>query len=120
MTQSTIKGRDLPERTFRFANDVKNLVKRVPDTIANREYSKQVIRSSGSVGANYIEADGALGKGDLLMKLRTSRRESRESRYWLRLLDVGSDRVVEVERIRLMQEAYELLLIFSSIIQKCS
>lgn len=118
--QPTSRRHDLPERTFQFALDVRNLIKKLPQTIANAEYSKQVVRSSGSVGANYIEADESLGKGDLLMKLRTSRREAKETRYWLRLLDVGNNAILETERQRLVQEAHELLLIVSAIIRKCS
>lgn len=65
MATTPVRKSDLAERTFRFADDVKNFIKLLPKTISNDEYFKQVIRSSGSVGANYIEADGALGKGDL-------------------------------------------------------
>jgi four helix bundle protein len=64
---------DLEERTFLFAQSVRGLVKRLPRTVCNIEDVKQVIRSSGSVGANYIEANEALGKKDFLLRLRIAR-----------------------------------------------
>jgi hypothetical protein len=74
---------DLEDRTLRFAKDIIAFVIMVPKTIPNLEISKQLIRSAGSVGANYIEANESLGKKDFLMKIRISRKESKESRYWL-------------------------------------
>jgi len=76
---------DLEERTYEFARCVRAFVKRLPRTIRNTEDVKQVVRSSGSVGANYIEANEALGKKDFRMRIRISRKESKETRYWLRL-----------------------------------
>ena len=111
---------NLQERMTVFALDVQRLVKQLPHSIANTEYSRQLIRSSSSIGANYIEADEALGKGDFMMKMRTSRREAKESRYWLRLLDVDAHEDLENRRRKLAQEAYEFLLILSAIIKKCS
>ncbi|MCE5276728.1 MAG: four helix bundle protein [Planctomycetaceae bacterium] len=78
------KPYDLEERTFEFARDVRLLVKRITLTIANIEDCKQLIRSSGSVGANYIEANESLGKKDFQMHVKISRKEAKESRYWLR------------------------------------
>ncbi len=109
---------DLEERTFVFAKEVRLFVKRIPKTIGNIEDAKQVIRSSGSVGANYLEADDNLGKKDEVHKIKISRKEARESRYWLRLLDTQENDSLEKERHRLVQEAKELMLIFSSIIRK--
>lgn len=82
------KQYDLEERTFCFTKDVRLLVKQLPKTVANIEDGKQVIRSSGSIGANYIEANEALSKKDFVMRIKISRKEAKESRYWLRLLDV--------------------------------
>lgn len=107
---------DLEERTFFFAKDVRELVRKLPKTIGNIEDGKQLVRASGSVGANYLEADDNLGRKDEINKLRISRKEARESRYWLRLLDPGE--ALESERQRLAQEAKELMLIFSSILRK--
>jgi four helix bundle protein len=79
---------------------------------------KQLARASGSVGANYIEANEALGDKDLLLHMRISRKESKESHYWLRLLDLDAKPKLEPERSALVQEADELMRIFGAIIQK--
>ena len=109
---------DLEERTFEFARRVRAFVKQLPRTVCNVEDVKQVVRSSGSVGANYIEANEALSKKDFKMRAKISRKEAKETRYWLRLLDTGSDAAIETERGKLIQEALELTKIFSSIINK--
>lgn len=83
------KRYDLEDRTFAFAKDVRTFVKEVEKTIANVEDVKQLVRASASVGANYIEANEALGKKDFLMKIKTCRREAKECRYWLGLIDIG-------------------------------
>ena len=69
------------------------------------------------MAANYIEANDALGKKDFLMRLRISRKESKESRLFLRLIDCGEKESLKGERSRLVQEAKELKLIISSIIK---
>ena len=109
---------DLEERTYQFAKRVRAFVKRLPRTVCNIEDVKQLVKASGSVGANYIEANESLSKRDFRMRVKISRKESKESRYWLRLLDTGTDAGVEAERGALIQEASELLKIFSSIIRK--
>ncbi len=106
----------LDERTFEFARDVRLFVKQLPRTICNFEDVKQLVRSSGSVGANYIEANESLSKKDFRLRLRISRKEAKESRYWLRLLDVGTDSKLEQERQRLILECGELLKILSAIL----
>jgi len=73
--------------------------------IINREYIGQLIRSSGSVGANYIEASESLGKADELMKLKISRREAKESIHWLKLIVTYNRADLEIERKRLIEEA---------------
>lgn len=90
----------------------------LPRTLGNVEDAKQLVRSSGSVAANQIEADDPLGPKDRLLKFRTCRKEARESGLWLRLLhaDVGS--AVHRERIELVDEARQLTAIYSAIIQK--
>jgi four helix bundle protein len=109
---------DLEERTYLFAKRVRAFVKKLPHTPTNADDIRQVGRSSGSIGANYIEANEALGKKDFLVELKTSRRESKESRYWLRLLDTADDSEAEKERAALIREASELMKIFGSIISK--
>lgn len=114
----TQKEYDLEERTFRFARDVRDFLKRVKATIINTEYIKQLIRASGSIGSNYIEANEALGKKDFLMHVRISNKEAKESRYWLRLLDIENDKDLENTRDGLIKEAQELKNIFGKIISK--
>ena len=113
---SNKKQYDLEERTFEFATKVRAFIKQLHKSIANIEDSKQLVKSSGSVGANYIEANEALSKKDFIMRLKISRKEAKESRYWLRLLDVQKD-LLET-RNSLLQEATELMNIFGSIINK--
>ena len=112
------KHYDLEDRTFEFARLVRAFVKRLPRTPANIEDGRQLINASGSVGANYIEANEALGKKDFLMRIRISRKESKESRYWLRLVDTGNDAELEGKRVALIQESTELMNIFGSILRK--
>ena len=119
MTKTTEDDRyDLEDRTYEFARRVRTFVKRLPRTICNAEDVKQVVRSSGSVGANYIEANEALSKKDFRMRIRISRKESKETRYWLRLLDTQDDSTLNVERGKLVQESTELMRIFGAILQK--
>ena len=119
MTETQEKKQyDLEERTLEFARRVRAFVKRLPKTVANHEDGRQAIRASGSVGANYIEANESLGKKDFLMHIRISRKEAKESRYWLRLVDTGDDTTLETERKALVQEATELMNIFGSILRK--
>ncbi len=82
---------DLEERTFQFAKSIRDFVKKLPKTSANIEDGKQLIRSSGSVGANYIEANDSLGKKDFAMRLKISRKEAKESAYFLRLILESND-----------------------------
>jgi four helix bundle protein len=77
---------DLEERTFQFAKAIRIFVKTLQNTMANIEDSKQLIRSSGSIGANYREANEALGRKDFLMRVKICRKEAKESHYWLRLI----------------------------------
>jgi four helix bundle protein len=109
---------DLEERTFQFAKDVRLFVKTLPKTIANIEDGKQLIKASGSVGGNYIEANESLGKKDFLMRIRISRKEAKESAYWLRLINDTNALKNADEVLRLIQEANELKKIFSSILEK--
>jgi four helix bundle protein len=82
---------DLAERSLQFARRVRSFVKRLPRTIANEEDVRQLIRASGSIGANYIEANEGLGKKDFLVHLRIARREAKETMYYLRLVDCGEN-----------------------------
>jgi len=115
---SNSKQYDLEERTFEFAKLVRAFIKKLPRTISNIEDGKQLIRSSGSVGANYIEANEALGKKDFVMRIKISRKEAKESKYWLTLLDISQAKILEEERTNLIKEATELMMIFGSIVRK--
>jgi four helix bundle protein len=112
------KHYDLEERTYEFARDVRGLVKQLPRTLANIEDAKQLVKASGSVGANYIEANEALSKKDFLMRIKISRKEAKESRYWLRLIYSDGKSDVGARRESLMQEATELTSIFGAILRK--
>lgn len=114
------KHYDLEERTFIFARNTRVFVKKLPRTIGNIEDGIQLIRSSGSVGANYIEANEALSKKDFYMRIKISRKEAKESRFWLNLVDTGNLAELEAERSRLIQEATELMNIFGAILRKGS
>ena len=109
---------DLEERTFQFAKVVRLFVKTLPKTTANIEDSKQLLRASGSVGANYIEANESLGKKDFLMRVKISRKEAKECAYWLRLINETNNLNNTDDAHRLIQEADELKKIFSSILEK--
>ena len=112
------KKYDLEDRTLAFAKKVRAFVKKLPKTIANIEDGKQLIKASGSVGANYIEANEALRKKDFRVRIKICRKEAKESRYWLRLVDTQDDTELERERKDLEQEATELMNIFGSILRK--
>lgn len=109
---------DLEERTLRFAKNTRKFVKLIPEYSANREDGRQLIRSSGSIGANYIEANEALGKKDFLFRLKICRKEAKETRYWLNLLDIDEQSGLHREHQALFREATELMNIFGSIIRK--
>ena len=111
---------DLEERTFQFAKAVRLFIKTLPKTIANVEDSKQVVRSSGSVGSNYREANEALSKKDFIMRIKISRKEAKESLYWLRLIYETNTLKNSDEAENLINEADELTKIFSSILVKSS
>jgi len=107
---------DLEERTFKFAKAVRLFVKTLPKTIANIEDGKQLIKASGSVGANYREANESLSKKDFLLRMKISRKEAKESVYWLRLIYETNNLENNDEAKSLIQEANELKKILSSIL----
>ena len=107
---------DLEERTLRFAKDIRSFVKQLPRNLASAADGDQLIRSSGSIGANYIEAQEAMSRKDFAMRVKISRKEAKESKYWLHLLEVPA--ALEHEHKKLIKECSELLKIFSAIVQK--
>lgn len=72
---------NLEERTFQFAKNVRIWVKSLPKTISNIEDVKQLVRASGSVGANYIEANESISKKDFVFRIKICRKESKKSGY---------------------------------------
>jgi len=91
-------------------------VKGLPHNLSNVEYGKQLIRASGSVGANYIEAEDALSKKDFVMRIRISRKEAKESGYWLELTEIKEEMITLKQE--LIKESLELTKIFGAIVEK--
>jgi four helix bundle protein len=110
--------RDLEERTFQFAKMVTLFTKTLPRNFSKQEYVKQLVRSSGSIGANYIEANEALSKKDFAMRIRISRKEAKESSYWLRLIIETNGNEFKSGGMDLMRESEELKKILSAILLK--
>ena len=108
---------ELENRYLEYAVNVRLMVRQLPKNIANNEDLKQVIRSSGSIGANYIEANESLGDKDKLFRLRISRKEAKETVYWLTILE-KTNREFETNIQKMIKEAQELKKIFSTIIIK--
>ena len=111
------KPYDLEKRTLQFAKDTRSFFKKLPRTITSVEDGKQVIRSTGSVGANYIEANESLSKKDFVMRIMICRKEAKESEYWFQLVECV-DPDLENERLKLIREATELRKIFGAILEK--
>jgi four helix bundle protein len=107
---------DLEERTFLFAKNVRIWTKSLAKSIQNVEDVRQLIRASGSVGANYIEANESLSKKDFIFRIKICKKEAKESGYWLRLILETNEKIVEDEIGKsLLQESIEIKRIFSSI-----
>lgn len=107
---------DLEERTMRFAENVNILVRSLPRNITNSENGKQLTRSAGSVAANYIEANEALSKKDFIMRIKICRKEAKESRLWLKLIQPNENR--QKDKDILIDEATQLMKIFGAILTK--
>lgn len=118
MKNEGTKKYDLIQRTQRFAKNTRSLLQKIKTTVSNIEDSKQLARSSGSVAANYIEANDALSKKDFIYRLKVCRKEAKESILFLSLLDVSDIVTLDADRMVLIREATELMKIFGSIITK--
>ena len=110
------KNYDLEERTYNFAKRCRDYVKKLPRIISNIEYGRQLIRSSGSQAANYIEVNESLSKKDFKMRIKICRKEAKESRLWLKLSEPKTEDQPEKEA--LIKEATELMNIFGAIVRK--
>ena len=109
---------ELEERFFRYAKNIRDFCLKLKKDVINLEYIRQLIRAGSSVGANCIEASDDLGKADERMKLKISRREAKESVYWLRLVLTYDDAKLEKERNALIDEGIQIRKILSTIINK--
>jgi len=107
---------DLEDRTYTFAKNCRIFTKKLPRTISNIEYVKQLVRSSGSQAANYIEANEAISKKDFVFRIKICRKEAKESRLWLRLCETNPNE--ESSQKKLIAESVELTKIFGAILEK--
>lgn len=105
---------DLEERTAIFGESIIDLMRTVKQDAVNRPLISQIVRSSTSIGANYMEADGGVSKKDFRNKIGTCRKEDKETKHWLRMISRANPEKVD-ERRELWKEAHELVLIFSKI-----
>lgn len=114
------KRYDLEERTTEFARRVIRLCKKLPRNPINDRPVSQAVSSAGSIGANYREANDALGKKDFAHRMRIARKETKECIHWLKLLKEANQEMSKLldEFDLLINEGIELRNIFSSIIQK--
>ena len=108
---------DLEDRTLRFAKQIVNFCKKLPANTINFKLIDQLIRSAGSIGANYREANDSLGKKDFIHRLRIARKEAKETIFWLELIVEANPNLKE-EITKLISECTELRNILSSIINK--
>lgn len=109
---------DLLERTESFSLNIRDFCLKQKLDIINREYIVQLIRSAGSVAANYIEANENLGEKDLKFRIKVCRKESKESQLWLKHILTYGNNEYESIRVSLLQESFELEKIFGAILKK--
>jgi four helix bundle protein len=109
------KKYDLEERTAQFGEAIIEFVKTLPKDPINSQLISQIIRAGTSIGANYMEADGAESKKDFRHKISICKKESKETKHWLRMI-VKANPNRRDECQKLSREAEELTLIFSSIL----
>ena len=107
---------DLEERTARFGEEIIEFLKKIKPTIINQSLIKQLVRSATSVGANYMEANGASSKRDFKNKIHLCKKEAKETMHWLRMISKTNPELKEKARI-LWQEIQELSMIFNKIVQ---
>jgi four helix bundle protein len=103
----------LQQRTKQFHIDVIKLCQQLPKNAAGFETAKQVIRSAGSVGANYRATVRAKSKADFIYKIEIVLEEADESLYWLEVIR-DADLITGLEIERLIKEANELTAIFAA------
>ena len=106
---------DLKERTAKFGEDIIEFAKSIPKSPVNNPLINQIVRSGTSIGANYMEADGAGSKKDFKHKINICLKESKETEHWLRMIAKAVSETVNKSR-ELWKETHELTLIFSKIL----
>ena len=114
MTQSSNKIYNLEERTAQFGSKIIDLCKKVHETTITRPIVSQLVRSSTSVGANYMEANGASSGKDFTNKIFICKKEVQETKHWLRML-LGCADNLQSEILSIMDECRQLILIFQKI-----
>lgn len=117
MSKNQDKPYDLEERTLEFAKWIIRLCKRLTKDIINIKLIGQLVSSAGSVGANYREANEAVSKKDFIHRMKITRKECKESTYWLNLLKEANQTFTD-EIDGFIKESKELRNIFTSIIDK--
>ena len=110
-----LKNYDLEERTARFGENIIEFCKMIKENAISRPIISQLIRSGTSIGANYMEANGASSKRDFRNKIFICKKESQETKHWLRMI-AKYDQNKARESKNLWGEAQELTLIFGKIV----
>lgn len=106
---------DLEDRLLSFSKNVFSFSKTIKQDATNKPIISQLVRSSSSVGANYIEANEALSKKDFVHRLKIARKEAKETAYWL---DITLDYDHSGNSKILIKECVEIKKILSAIIIK--
>lgn len=114
---STTKKYDLEDRTLAYAKNVQLFVKKIAKSFINNNSLDQLLRSSSSVGANYIEANESLGKKDFRMRIKIARKEAKESIFWLKLLDLKVSPELEETKSQLIDESRQIMFILGAILK---
>lgn len=115
-TNKAYKQYDLEDRTLDFSKKINQYIKQLPRNTVNNEIGKQLTRSAGSVGANYIEANESLSKKDFVFRIRLCKKEAKESCYWIKLTDPIESNFDNLRE--LLDESVQLMKIFGAILEK--
>lgn len=110
---------NLEERTAIFGEEVIDCCKKIDQTNINKPLINQLIRSATSIGANYMEANGASSKKDFKNKIFICKKEAQETKHWLRML-ARSNSEHESKLKKLWVESQQLTMIFQKITSSLS
>jgi len=111
-------SQELEDRFLNYAKSVRDLCIKLKKDVINTVYIRQLIRASSSIGANYIEASNDLGKRDEKLRIKISRREAKESIYWLQLILTYNDVNLEEVKLKLIDKGSQIKRILSAILKK--